>query len=71
MGQTWGGSVDEFLQFQRIAYTVAKSANPNAVIHLAGFTYWWDVNYNRVPFFQAFPRCAAKRSQRRREQLLL
>jgi hypothetical protein len=53
-GQTWGGSADEFLQFQRIAYTVAKSANPNAVIHLAGFTYWWDVNYNRVPFFKRF-----------------
>ncbi len=53
-GQTWGGSVDEFLQFQRLAYTVAKSANPNAVIHLAGFTYWWDVNYNRTPFFKRF-----------------
>jgi hypothetical protein len=53
-GQTWGGSVDEFLQFQRIAYAVAKSANPNAVIHLAGFTYWWDVNYNRTPFFKRF-----------------
>ncbi len=53
-GQTWGGSVNEFLQFQRLAYAVAKSANPNAVIHLAGFTYWWDVNYNRTPFFKRF-----------------
>jgi hypothetical protein len=53
-GQTWGGSVDEFLQFQRLAYTVAKSANPDTVIHLAGFTYWWDVNYNRTPFFKRF-----------------
>ncbi len=53
-GRTWSGSVDEFLQLQRIAYTVARSANPNAVIHLAGFTYWWDVNYNRRPFFQRF-----------------
>jgi hypothetical protein len=53
-GQTWGGSVDEFLKLQRLAYTVAKAANPNAVIHLAGFTYWWDVNYNRTPFFQRF-----------------
>jgi len=41
MGTNVGGSVGEFLQFQRIAYTVAKAANPNAVIHLAGFTYWW------------------------------
>ena len=53
-GQTWGGSVDEFLKFQRLAYIVAKAANPNAVIHLAGFTYWWDANYNRTPFFQRF-----------------
>jgi hypothetical protein len=53
-GQTWGGSVDEFLQFQRIAYTVSKAANPNAVIHLAGFTFWWDAQYNRTPFFQRF-----------------
>jgi hypothetical protein len=53
-GQTWGGSVDEFLQFQRLGYTVSKAANPNAVIHLAGFTYWWDANYNRTPFFKRF-----------------
>ena len=53
-GQTWGGSVDEFLQFQRIAYTVSKAVNPNAVIHLAGFTFWWDAQYNRTPFFQRF-----------------
>jgi len=53
-GQTWGGSVDEFLQFQRIAYLVAKFANPNAVIHLAGFTFWWDAQAKRTPFFQRF-----------------
>jgi hypothetical protein len=53
-GQTWGGSVDEFLQFQRTAYFVAKTTNPQAVIHLAGFTYWWDVNYGRTPFFKRF-----------------
>ncbi len=53
-GQTWGGSVDEFLQFQRIAYTVSKATNPDAVIHLAGFTFWWDAQYNRTPFFQRF-----------------
>ena len=53
-GQTWGGSADEFLQFQRIAYTVSKTTNPNAVIHLAGFTFWWDAQYDRTPFFQRF-----------------
>jgi hypothetical protein len=53
-GQTWGGTVEEFLQFQRVAYTVTKAANPNAMVHLAGFTYWWDVNYGRAPFFKRF-----------------
>ena len=53
-GQTWGGSADEFLQFQRIAYTVVKSAHPNAVVHLAGFTFWWDAQAQRTPFFQRF-----------------
>ncbi len=53
-GQMWGGSVNEFLQFQRIAYTVVKSANPDAIVHLAAFTFWWDTVYKRVPFFQRF-----------------
>jgi hypothetical protein len=53
-GQTWGGSAEEFLQFQRIAYLVAKAANPSAVIHLAGFTFWWDAQAKRTPFFQRF-----------------
>jgi hypothetical protein len=53
-GQTWGGSADEFLQLERIAYLVAKSANPNAVIHLAGLTFWWDAQAKRTPFFQRF-----------------
>ncbi len=53
-GQTWGGTVDDFLQFQRVAYTVARDANPNAVIHLAGLTFWWDSQYGRTPFFQRF-----------------
>lgn len=53
-GQTWGGSVDDFLQFQRVAYTVAKAANSNAVIHLAGFTFWWDSQAGRTPFFSRF-----------------
>lgn len=53
-GQTWGGSVQDFVQFQRIAYTVAKSVNPKAVIHLAGFTFWWDAEFGRTPFFRRF-----------------
>ena len=53
-GQMWGGSVQEFAQFQRVAYTVAKSANPKAVVHLAALTFWWDTVFKRVPFFERF-----------------
>lgn len=50
-GRTWGGSVQEFFQLQRIAYNTARAANPNAQIHLGAFTYFWDVNFGRTPFF--------------------
>lgn len=53
-GQTWGGLVGDFVQFQRIAYTVIKAANPEAVVHLSGFTYWWDAQAGRTPFFRRF-----------------
>lgn len=39
---TWGGSIDDFVQLQRVAYTVAREANPNAVIHLAGISHYWN-----------------------------
>jgi hypothetical protein len=42
IAHTWDGTVAEFAQLQRTAYLVAKEANPNAIIHLAAFTYWAD-----------------------------
>jgi hypothetical protein len=50
-GRTWGGEVKDFFQLQRVAYNVIKATNPNAVVHLSAFTYYWDVNYGRTPFF--------------------
>lgn len=50
-GRTWGGDVKEFFQLQRVAYNVIKATNPNATVHLSAFTYYWDVNYGRTPFF--------------------
>ncbi len=44
-GHTWPGSVEDFFQLQRIAYIAAKQVNPNAVIHLPAFTYFWDPGY--------------------------
>jgi hypothetical protein len=51
-GRTWGSDEKEFLQLLRVAYNVIKQANPNATVHLSAFTYWWDVNYGRTPFFK-------------------
>jgi hypothetical protein len=44
-GHTWDGTMEDFLQLQRVAYLVAKEANPNAVIHLSAFTHYWDPGY--------------------------
>ncbi len=50
LAHTWDGSVDDFAQLQRVAYLVAKEANPNAIIHLSAFTYWADFNAGREQY---------------------
>jgi len=42
---SWGGSVEDFVQLLRVAYTVANEANPNATIHMAGLTHWHDEHW--------------------------
>lgn len=44
-GHTWDGTIEEFFQLQRTAYLAAKAANPDAVVHLGAFTYFWDPGY--------------------------
>jgi hypothetical protein len=44
-GHTWDGTIEDFIQLQRVAYLVAKESNPDAVIHLAAFTHFWDPGY--------------------------
>ncbi len=44
-GHTWDGTIEEFAQLQRTAYLAAKAANPEAVVHLGAFTYYWDPGY--------------------------
>src|SRR3972149_1409500 len=51
-GRTWGGDEKKFFQLQRMAYNVIKASNPKAVVHLSAFTYFWDTNYGRTPFFK-------------------
>lgn len=49
-GATWAGSIDDFVQLQKVAYQAANSANPDVKIHLAATTYWWDVEHDRPQY---------------------
>jgi hypothetical protein len=45
VAHTWNGTERDLFQLQRTAYLAAKQTNPNAVIHLAAFTHFWDPGY--------------------------
>jgi len=53
-GYTWGGSVQDFLQLQRVAYLAIKEANPNAAVIFSGTSYWWDAAYGRDLYFRRY-----------------
>jgi hypothetical protein len=42
---SWGGSIEDFCQLLRVAYTVAKQTNPNTVVHMAAVTHWWNEHW--------------------------
>jgi hypothetical protein len=46
-GFEFEGSVDDYYQMLKVAYLAAKEGNPEAEIHLAGLTYWHDMNAGR------------------------
>lgn len=50
--QSWGGSVEDFAQLLRVSYGTVKETHPNAVVHLAAVTHWWDANYGRELFLR-------------------
>lgn len=43
-GFEFEGSVDDYAQLLKVAYLAAHEGNPNVIIHVAGTTYWHDVN---------------------------
>ncbi|NWF68924.1 MAG: hypothetical protein HXY40_07550 [Chloroflexi bacterium] len=43
-GFEFEGTLEDYYQLLRVAYLAARQGNPAAVIHLAGTTYWHDVN---------------------------
>ncbi len=46
-GFEFEGSLDDYFQMLKVAYLSAKEGNPDAEIHLAGTTYWHDINAGR------------------------
>jgi hypothetical protein len=51
-GFEFEGTLDDYFQMLKVAYLVAREADPSAVIHLAGTTYWHDVNEGRRPYME-------------------
>lgn len=46
-GFIFEGTLDDYFQMVKAAYLAARQGNPDAKIHLAGTTYWHDVNAGR------------------------
>lgn len=53
-GYTWGGSVEDFLQLQRVAYMTIKESNPGATVIFSGTSYWWDAAFGRDLYFRGY-----------------
>lgn len=51
-GYEFEGVLEDYFMMLKVAYLVAKETNPSAMIHLAGTTYWHDVNEGRTPFME-------------------
>lgn len=51
-GYEYEGELEDYFQLLKVAYLVAKSVTLDAQIHLAGTTYWHDVNEGRQPYFE-------------------
>ena len=49
-GYEFSGDMDDYIRLLEVAYRVANEVNPAATIHLAGTTYWHDVNAGREPY---------------------
>ncbi|MCB9453428.1 MAG: hypothetical protein H6672_18510 [Anaerolineaceae bacterium] len=46
-GFEFEGSLEDYFQMVKVAYLAGKPENPDLKIHLAGTTYWHDVNAGR------------------------
>lgn len=52
-GHEFAGTVEDYANILRVAYLAAHEGNPAAEIHLAGTTYWHDINAGRRLYVDA------------------
>ncbi len=60
-GYEFGGNMQDYYRLLQVTYLVMKEADPQAVIHLGGITYWHDPTYLRrfLQMVAADPNAAA------------
>lgn len=46
-GHEFSGTTEDYYRLLKVAYLVAKETDPQATIHLAGWSYWHDPNFLR------------------------
>lgn len=51
-GHEFSGDLEDYFQLLKVGYLAAKQTNPAVVIHLAGTTYWHDINRGVKPYFE-------------------
>lgn len=52
VGAQFAGTLEDYYQLLKVAYLAAKAADPAAVIHVAGLTYWHDFVHGRRPYLE-------------------
>lgn len=53
-GHEFSGSVADYYQLVKVAYQVMRAVDPQAIIHLAGLTYWHDALAGQPQYLQRF-----------------
>jgi len=65
----FAGDVEDYYKTLKVAYKAAKSVDPQAIIHMAGLTYWHDVTYERNPYMERLLKLALADPEARRNNL--
>ncbi|MCO5196559.1 MAG: glycosyl hydrolase [Anaerolineae bacterium] len=59
-GHEFSGSIEDYYQMVKVASQVMKAVDPEAVIHLAGLTYWHDIEAKRPQYLKRWLDVAAR-----------